>query len=90
MPNMTIYSNKIKELEENVGFSFINAEEIAQKLQESWNKDATEAKLDYLATYREVFLGVLRKWRDSELSQAYFARSEKLPDFKNCLSLGLK
>ena len=85
MPNMTIYSNKIKELEENVGFSFINAEEIAQKLQESWNKDATEAKLDYLATYREVFLGVLRKWRDSELSQAYFARSEKLPDFKNCL-----
>lgn len=85
MPNITIYANKIKELEENVGVSFINAEEIAQKLQESWGKDTTEAKLDYLATYREVFLGVLRKWSDRELSQAYSARSEKLPDFKNCL-----
>ena len=31
MPNKTIYLNKIREIEESVGFSFINVKEVAQK-----------------------------------------------------------
>lgn len=85
MPNKTIYLNTIKEMEESAGFSFINGDEVAQKLQEVWKKDKTQAKLDYLAAYREVFRDVLKKWSDNELSLAFNARSETMPNFKKCL-----
>ena len=85
MPNKTIYLNTIKEMEESAGFSFINGDEVAQKLQEVWKKDKTQAKLDYLAAYREVFRDVLKKWSDNELSIAFANRSETMPNFKNCL-----
>ena len=85
MLNMTVYLNKIKEFEGSVGFPIINGEELAKTLQTAWKQDATEAKLDYLGAYREVFLGVLKKWSDSELSFAFSMRSEKMPDLKKCL-----
>ena len=85
MLSKTIYLNAIKEFETHVGFSFINGDEIAQKLQTAWQNDKTEAKIDYLDAYREVFREVLNKWSDSELLRAFQARSETMPNFKNCL-----
>lgn len=85
MPNKTIYLNTIKEFEGDVGVSVINSDEVAQKLQEAWKKDTTEAKLDYLAQYREIFRDVLTKWSDHEYSLALNARSEAMPNFKKCL-----
>ena len=85
MPNKTIYLNTIKEFERKVGFSLFNSDEVAQKLQEAWRKDTTQAKLDYLAAYQEVFQNVLKKWSESELSQAFYALSETKPIFKDCL-----
>lgn len=85
MPNRTIYLNTIKAFEAGVGFPLINREEVAQKLQEVWNNDKTEAKLDYLAAYREVFREVLKKWGDNELARTFQTRADKMPNFKECL-----
>ena len=85
MPNKTIYLDTIKNFEESAGLPLLNGDEMAQKLQEAWRKDTTQAKLDYLATYREIFLGALKKWSDSELSIALKTRSESMANFKKCL-----
>lgn len=86
MPNKTIYLKTINEMEENIGFSFINREELAQKLQEAWKNDKSTGKVDsYLGVYREVFRDVFSKWSDKEVSLAFNARSEKLPDLRKCL-----
>jgi hypothetical protein len=86
MPNKTIYLKTINEMEENIGFSFINREELAQKLQEAWKNDKSTGKVDsYLGVYREVFRDVLSKWSDKEIAIAFNARSEKLPDLRKCL-----
>lgn len=85
MPNKTIYLNTIKAFEGEAGLSLIDREEVSQKLQEAWKKDTTQAKLDYLAAYREIFRGVLKKWSDNELLIAFQSRSDTMPNFKQCL-----
>ena len=85
MPNKTIYLKTIKDFETTAGLSLINADEVAKKLQDAWKKDTTQAKLDYLVAYREVFRDVLKKWSDNELSKAFNDRSKTMPDFKKCL-----
>lgn len=85
MPNKSIYLNTIKAFEEEVGFTLIDREEMAQKLQEAWTKDNSQAKLDYLDTYRTLFRDVLKKWSDNEMAVAFQARSATMPNFKNCL-----
>ena len=71
MPNKTIYLSTIKDFEKSVGFSVINQEEVAEKLQKAWKKDTTQAKVDYLVAYGEVFRDVLKKWSDSEFLHAF-------------------
>ena len=85
MPNKTIYFNTIEGLEKDIGFSFIDKEAVAKRLQEAWKKDDTREKFGYLAEYREVFRHVLKTWCDRELSTAFQAMSETKPDFKKCL-----
>jgi hypothetical protein len=85
MPNKTIYLNTLKGFEASVGFSFIDGDDVAKKLQEAWKKDKTQAKVDYLAVYREIFRDVLKKWSDNELSLAFQSRSATMPNFKQCL-----
>ena len=43
MPNKTVYLNTIKEFEKTVGFSVINSDEVAARLQKAWGLDKTEA-----------------------------------------------
>lgn len=85
MPNKTIYLNTINALEGGAGISLIDRDEVAQKLQEAWKKDTTQAKLDYLAVYREIFRAVLKKWSDNELSRVFEQRADAMPNFKQCL-----
>ena len=85
MPNQTIYLDTVNYIEENVGFPFINREEVAKKLQDSWKNDTTPAKSDYLKVYSGIFREVLRNWSDRELSNVFYARSEKNADLKKCL-----
>lgn len=85
MPNKTIYLNTIKEFEKNVGFSLMDGEEIAKKLKGAWKKDTTEAKVDYLVAYREIFRDILQKWSDNEFSLAFYKRANTMPNIKECL-----
>ena len=85
MPNKTIYLSTIKDFEKSVGFSVINQEEVAEKLQKAWKKDTTQAKVDYLVAYGEVFRDVLKKWSDSEFLHAFSGRLQTMPDIKKCL-----
>ena len=85
MPNRSIYLNTIKAFEEEAGLILIDREDMMQKLQEAWRKDNSQAKLDYLDTYRALFRDVLKKWSDNELSVAFQARSATKPNLKNCL-----
>ena len=85
MPKKKIYYDSINNLEKDMGFSFIDKEQVAKRLQEAWKKDTTPEKFDYLKEYREVFRNVLTTWSEHELSKAFHTRSEKMPDFKKCL-----
>ena len=85
MPNKTIYLDAIKKIEEDIGHSFIDRENMAKKLQDAWKNDATQAKVNYLSEYREVFRGVLKGWVEKEFASAFYARSEKMVDYKKCL-----
>ena len=86
MPNKTVYINTIKEIEEYVGFSFIKREEVEQKLKNAWKNDKSTGKVDgYLGVYREIFREVLAQWSDKEISIAFSAHSEKMPDLRKCL-----
>ena len=85
MPNKTVYLNTIKEFEKTVGFSIIDSDEVSAKLQKAWGLDKTEAKLDYLVAYGEVFHDVLSKWADNEIYRAIEAHTQEMPNFKKCL-----
>lgn len=85
MPNKTIYLNTINEMEEELGTSFVNREEMAKKLQDAWTNDKTNEKLSYLTAYREVFCSVLKQWSDREFSIAYQARSKDGANLRNAL-----
>ena len=85
MPNKTIYLDTIKEMEQEVGHVFIDKDAMAEKLQNAWKNDTTQAKSNYLGVYREIFRNVLKVWTDKELSVAFYARSEKMADFKKAL-----
>ena len=85
MPNKTIYLNTIKDMEKNVGFSFINKDELAKTLQSAWKDDTTDAKVNYLDKYRKIFRGALNVWAEREMGKAFYARSEEKADLKRCL-----
>ena len=85
MPSRTIYFNTINEIEQKIGSSFIDRDAIAKKLQEAWKNDETPAKGEFLKVYNSFFSEVLKARSDSELSRAFYNRSEKLADFKNSL-----
>ena len=85
MPNKTIYLDTIKEMEQDVGHVFIDKDAMAEKLQDAWKNDTTQAKLNYLGVYRGIFRDVLKIWTDKELSVAFYARSEKMANFKKAL-----
>lgn len=85
MPNKTIYLDTIKEMEEDVGFSLINKEEMEKLLKDAWKQDTTQEKSSFLGTYRQIFDKVLKTYCEHELSTAFYMCSEKKPDFKKCL-----
>ncbi len=84
MPNKTLYLNTITNLETLVGGP-INKEDVEKRLQEAWNKDKSDAKVDFLEEYRNLFREVLRTWGDNEIGDAYRARVERQPNLKKCL-----
>jgi hypothetical protein len=85
MPNKKIYLEQINEIEERIGKSFIDRNDMEKKLQNAWKADTSQAKTEYLSAYRELFQSVLKEALDRELSIAYNARSLAAADFKKCL-----
>ena len=85
MPNTRIYSNLIKDFEKNASSSIIDANKVAKKLKDAWKNDKTEAKLDYLSTYREIFSEVLKKYADNEIYVSLFNLKEEMPSLRDCL-----
>ena len=90
MPNKTIYLDTVNYIEENIGYSFINREDVAERLQESWKNDRTPAKSDYLKVYnfketRRISEAFNKMLGDNKIVDLLFSIFCKVTIFRQCV-----
>ena len=62
-----VYFDTVKKIEKVVGYSFINKAEMEKTLCDAWKNDQSEAKNDFIETYKNIFKDVLKKWTATEI-----------------------